>query len=132
MLVCVVLAACASFAAFAAQQPASPQPERARTESLARRATDRLQALQREADRLAADERSLINDVRKLEVQRQIKAEEIAQIDADIAAVRAEFDATGQRIAALEEAASVARPQLRARLVEVYKLGRARYVRLLL
>src|SRR4051812_33761155 len=35
-------------------------PERARTEALARRATERLQALQREADRLASDERTVI------------------------------------------------------------------------
>ena len=48
--------------------------ERPRAEALAQRATDRLQALQKEADRLAADERTLLGDLRKLEVDRQIKA----------------------------------------------------------
>src|SRR5437868_5635485 len=50
-------------------------PDRARTEALARRATERLQALQHEADRLAAEERTVIGDVRKLEIERQIRAE---------------------------------------------------------
>jgi septal ring factor EnvC (AmiA/AmiB activator) len=108
------------------------QADRARTESLSRRAADRLQALQREADRLAADERSLLGDLRKLEIERQLKAEEIKEIDANVAAVRDELEATTERITALDETAAVARPQLRARLVEIYKLGHARYVRLLL
>ena len=58
-------------------------PERARTEAMARRAAERLQALQREADRLATDERTLLGDLRKLEVERQIKAEELKRVDAD-------------------------------------------------
>ena len=120
------------FAAFASVAALAAQADRARTESLSRRATDRLQALQREADRLAADERTLLGDMRRLEIQRQLKAEEIKQIDANVTAVRAELDATSERITALDEAAAVARPQLRSRLVEIYKLGRARYVRLLL
>src|SRR2546428_11604324 len=55
-------------------------PERARTEELARRATERLQSLQREADRLASEERTPLGDLRKLELERQIKAEELRQV----------------------------------------------------
>jgi septal ring factor EnvC (AmiA/AmiB activator) len=120
------------FAVFASCAALAAQSDRTRTESLSRRATDRLQALQREADRLAADERTLLGDLRKLEIERQLKAEEIKQVDANIVAVREELDATSERIAGLDEAARVARPQLRARMVEIYKMGRARYVRLLL
>src|SRR3954447_5291515 len=71
-----VLAASACFAAVASAQP----PDRARTEALARRATERLQALQHEADRLAAEERSLLNDVKKLEIERQIRGEEVKRL----------------------------------------------------
>jgi septal ring factor EnvC (AmiA/AmiB activator) len=46
--------------------------------------------------------------------------------------VQAEIDATAARTAALESAAASERPELRARMVEVYKLGQARYLRLLL
>jgi murein hydrolase activator len=91
-----------------------------------------MQALQREAERLAAEERTLLGDVRRLEIERQLKAEEIKQIDGDAAAVRAELDATTERITTLEHAEQTARPALRARLVEIYKLGHARYLRLLL
>jgi murein hydrolase activator len=111
---------------------AAQQSDRARTEALARRATERLQALQREADRLAAEERSLLNDVKKLEIERQIRAEEVKRGDADAAKVQAELDATAARTASLEQTSRTEAPQLRARLVEIYKLGEARYLRLLL
>jgi len=118
-----IFALFAFFAVLAfAQQPESP----------ARRATDRLQSLQREADRLAAEERTLLGDVRKLEIERELKAAQVTQIDAEMAGVQGELDSTNDRIAALDEDAHVAQPELRARLVEIYKLGRARYVRLLL
>src|SRR5712691_8427961 len=55
--------------------------DRARTESQARRASDRLQALQREADDLAKQERSLLIDLRKLEVERDLKSEQLKRID---------------------------------------------------
>jgi len=106
-------------------------PDRARTEALARRAGERLQALQREAERLASEESSLLNDLRKLEVERLIKAEELKELDADAARVNAELAQTNARVAALEQSAEAERPALRARVVEIYKLGRARYVRLL-
>src|SRR6185312_9011016 len=47
------------------------------------RATDRLQALQREADRMASDERTLLGDLRKLEIERQLRAEELKRVGAD-------------------------------------------------
>jgi murein hydrolase activator len=107
-------------------------PDRARTEALARRATERLQALQREADRLASEERTLLGELRKLEIERQLRAEELKTIDADAAKIEAELTATDQRVEALQSSARKSEPELRARLVEIYKLGRARYLRLLL
>src|SRR5947209_17315728 len=73
-------------------------PERARTEELARRATERLQALQREADRLASEERTLLGDLRKLEIERQIKAEQYKQIDALLPGVAADLARTSDRM----------------------------------
>jgi len=107
-------------------------PDRARTEALARRATERMQALQREADRLASEERSLIGDLRKLEIDRQMKAEQVKQIDAESAKVEADIEATSARMDTLQASEQAERPELRARLVEMYKLGQARYLRLLL
>jgi septal ring factor EnvC (AmiA/AmiB activator) len=107
-------------------------PERARTEALARRAAERLQALQREADRLASDERTLLGDLRKLEVERQIKAEELKRVDTDAARVKTELDKTSARMDTLRASAQAQLPELQQRLVEIYKLGQARYLRLLL
>jgi len=124
--------ASALVAVFASFAVSAQQPDRARTEALSRRATERLQALQREADRLASDERTLIGDVRKLEVERQLRVEELRRVDADTAKVQAEIDATSRRMTALEATDKKETPELRARLVEIYKLGQGRYLRLLL
>src|SRR5438093_13490419 len=121
-----------ALAAAAAPATAAQAPERARTEALARRATERLQALQREADRLALEERTLLGDLRKLEIERQLRAEQLKQVDADAARVQAELDATAARIESLAAAERREQPELRARLIEIYKLGQARYLRLLL
>lgn len=124
MYVAIVLAICVPLVA--------QQPDHARTEALARRAGERLQSLQREADRLASEERTLLGDLRKLEVDRQIRTEQLKQADADVSAVQAEIDATSERIARLRQQDQSERPDLRARLVETYKLGQGRYLRLLL
>src|SRR5689334_19665278 len=63
--------------------------DRARTEALASRAAERIQALQREADQLASQERTLLGDLRKLEIDRQIKSEEFHQADTQLKQVQA-------------------------------------------
>ena len=108
------------------------QPDRAKTEALARRAGDRLQALRREADELAAQEETVLGDLRKLEVERQMRAVEFKQADAQVRAVAADLASTTARMRELEEKDLAERPGLRARLVEIYKLGQGRYLRLLL
>jgi murein hydrolase activator len=115
-------------AILAAQQPT----ERARTEALARRATDRLQALQRESDRLTSQESTLLGDLKKLEIEREIKAGELKQVDAEVSAAQVELATTTARMEALHSSELAERPGLSARLTEIYKLGRARYLRLLL
>jgi len=120
-----------SFVSFVSSASAQPS-ERTRTEALARRAAERLQSLQREADRLAAQERTLIGDLRKLEIERQVKSEELKQFDRDAAKLEAELAGITERMSALQQSEQQARPELTARLVEMYKLGQARYLRLLL
>src|SRR5256885_15202795 len=123
------LATAAIVALMTASLVAQP-PERARTEALSRRAAERLQALQREADRLTADERTLLGDLRKLEIDREIKAEELSQIAAEGARVAADLTANQDRTRLLEEQEATSRPELRARLVGIYKLGQGRSLRL--
>jgi murein hydrolase activator len=106
--------------------------DRARTEALAARAAERLQALQREADQLASQERTLLGDLRKLELERQIKSEEFQQADAQLKKTASEVASAAARIAQLQQQDLAERPDLRARVIEIYKLGQGRYLRMLL
>ena len=108
------------------------EADRARTEVLAHRAAERLQALHEEADRLASQERTLLGELRKLELQRQIKTEELRQLDAQATTAASELGAVNAEVSRLEREEEAARPQLKTRLVELYKLGEARYVRMML
>src|SRR5436190_10141413 len=105
--------------------------DRARTESQARRASERMVALQREADVLASQQRSLLGDLRRLEVERNLRTEQLKNIEADAQKASIELGNTGNQIAELEEATENARPILAARMAELYKLGGAGYVRML-
>ena len=118
---------CTAIAGLLAQQA-----DRPRTEALARRASERLQALQREADQLASEEKTLLNELRRLEVDRQIKTESLNRATAETRDVASELASTSARIAELEQQDLAERPDVRARFIEMYKLGRARYLRLLL
>src|SRR5688572_3180736 len=110
---------------------AAQSPDRARTESQARRVNERLITLQREADELARQQRSLLGDLRRFEIERDLRTEHLKQIEADTLKVSLDLGNTGNEIAALEEEVEAARPILEARMVEIYKLGSAGYVRLL-
>jgi septal ring factor EnvC (AmiA/AmiB activator) len=94
--------------------------------------TDRIAALHQEADALMGRERSLLGDLRRLEVERDLRLEEARQLDGEIAVVDRQASETANRIAGLEQAIQAARPGLNRRLVDVYKLGQPGYARLLL
>jgi septal ring factor EnvC (AmiA/AmiB activator) len=106
--------------------------DRARTEALARRASERLRALHAEADALAAQARTLLGDLRRLEIEREIKAEELGKLQEELTASTQALADTEARLAEIEKRADLQRPGLASRFVELYKLGRAGYMRLLL
>ncbi len=114
-----------------AQAPAPSQQDRTRAESATRRVTDRLRALQQEADQLAAQEKTILVELRKLEVDRQIKIEQLARIDRDMQQNQQRQAETSARASALRQRADAQRPDVEARLVQLYKLGRAGSLRLM-
>jgi len=128
----VALALAAALAAGAVAAQPAPPPGRAHTEALAARAAERLRTLQHEAERLASQERTLLGDLRKLEVDRQIKTIELRRVTSEADDVSAELATTTARIGDLEQRERAGRPALRARLVQLYKLGQGRYLKLLL
>ena len=98
----------------------------------AARAAARIRVLQREADRLAAAARTVFGDLRKLELERAIKREELATVEAQLAAVTAERNAATARVKALEAARVAQTPGVASRLVEIAKRGRGGYLKMLL
>lgn len=114
-----------------AQAPAPPT-DQAAVDAAAKRAADRIRSLQRESDSLASQERTLLVDLRKLEVDRQLKSEELAAAELELRRTREQVSAASARAAALQNTAETERPDVERRLVQLYKLGRAGYWRMLL
>jgi septal ring factor EnvC (AmiA/AmiB activator) len=124
----VVLASIATLS-LGAQAPSTDQSA---VDAAQKRAADRIRALQRESDSLANQERTLLVELRKLEVDRQLKSEELASAERDLQRAREQVAATSARAAALQNTAETERPDVERRLVQLYKLGRAGYWRMLL
>jgi septal ring factor EnvC (AmiA/AmiB activator) len=99
---------------------------------LAKEAGQRIAQLQREADGLAAKSSTMLNELRRLELQRQIKVEEVKKADAELAVVLGAIARVSARLKALEAERQTETPWVRERLVELYKRGRVGYLRLLL
>ena len=112
-------------------EPSSQSADRERVERLSQRAPERVHALQAEADELASRQRTLLEEMRRLELDRQIKTIELNAIDQEVAETTDSIEEAADRIARLEQEAAAERPLVEARLIELYKLGRASYVRLL-
>ena len=106
--------------------------DRGRTEAEARRVNDRVRALQNEADGLAGQARTLLGDLRKLEIDRELQIERVGQAEAAVAQGQAAVANTFERLTSLEEERAAQLPDLRTQLVDIYKQGRAGYLRLLL
>jgi murein hydrolase activator len=110
----------------------APQPDRAQAEALAKRAADRLAGLQKESESLARQEQTLLVELRKLEVDREIKVEQLAAIEREAAGVQQQLERATTRAEQLQSDANRQRPDVDRRLVQLYKMGRAGYWRMLL
>jgi len=123
---------CAALLAFCVGVAAqTPGTERAATEAMARRVAERVRVLNREAERLAGEARTLVGDLRKLEIERDLKAEQAKQAAADMAAAQDSLRQTTDRLASLELQRLAQLPDMKQQLVDVYKRGRSGYARML-
>jgi septal ring factor EnvC (AmiA/AmiB activator) len=96
------------------------------------RAGSRIRALQAEADRLAAQARTVFGELRRLEIDREIKQVELTRTETELARVTADRDRAEKRLKGLEATRIADTPGIKERLVELSKHGRAGYVQLLL
>ncbi len=91
--------------------------------ALATRATERIRALQRESDQLAAQSRTLLSTLRQLELTRALRAEELATVNGRLVAIGAKVAATERRVADIERQKVERTPALESRLEALYKRG---------
>jgi len=107
-----------------------PPAPRSQAEAQRERAADRIRALQQEAEALAGREKTLLGELRRLEIERDLRTAEIERLAPEIESLEREISATTARLGELDEAVRRQQPVLAARLVDTYKLGRAGYARL--
>jgi septal ring factor EnvC (AmiA/AmiB activator) len=100
--------------------------------SQSERAAARIRALQAESDRLAAQARTVFGDLRRLELDREIKQQEVETTDLELARVTASRDRAERRVTELEALRVAQTPGVTERLIELSKRGRAGYLQLLL
>jgi septal ring factor EnvC (AmiA/AmiB activator) len=117
----VVLAAVA-----AAQTP----PPEGRSPAM-RRLDDRVRALREEAERLATGARTLIGELRSLEIERDLRVTEATQASAALEATEQAIEESTERLAGLEQERDRQVPALRGQLVDLYKRGNTGYAEML-
>ncbi len=126
MAVAAALAALAALGSGLAQEPEpSPDPR-------LRRVQQRRANLERELERLRRDEKGLLGEVERLEVEVRLRAEEAREAQLRLERTNALLDQTATRVRALSASIEAERPGLRARARDLYKLGEMSYLRLLL
>jgi murein hydrolase activator len=111
--------------ALVCQAQGAPAPTKAERDA-------KLKALKAESESLATQKKTLLGDLRALEVERQIKTSELEENTARLESISTELTQTTARLAETERDLDVEKPAVKERLVRVYKLGRLGYSRLLL
>jgi septal ring factor EnvC (AmiA/AmiB activator) len=110
---------------------AAQTSDRAAADATARRVNERIRALQAEANRLAAQARTLLGDLRQLEIQRDIALEKATAAEAAAGAAQMALQQASERLNGLEQQRESQLPDLKVRLVDIYERGRGGYARLL-
>jgi septal ring factor EnvC (AmiA/AmiB activator) len=95
------------------------------------RITERIRTLQREAERLAGEARTLVGDLRQREIDRDIKAAQLKQAEAAMTEAERALENTTMRLSDLEVQRINQLPDLKTQLVDIYKRGRSGYARML-
>ncbi len=126
-----------------ADLPPSLQPERdlappaapgsAQAEEAVRRHRElgmRIAGLRQEAERLAGRSSSLLGELRKLEVERELQETRAGQADASLSLIEGDLAVLEQRLADLAAARARETPGVVARLQRLQRLGRVGYARI--
>jgi septal ring factor EnvC (AmiA/AmiB activator) len=109
----------------------APHESSAQASPDAQRISERIRVLEREATRLAGEAQTLVGDLRKREVDRSLKVEQLKQAEAQRAETERALQQTTDRLSELELQRIDQLPDIKAQLVGIYKRGRTGYARLL-
>lgn len=112
--------------------PAAGTVEPARAEQQKKRVDDRLAAIGQEADALVVQERSLLEQLQALEVERAARQDAVTQAERELEHLDEELSRLNVEIAELEARLEGERPAIEQRLVALYKRGPLQSTRLLL
>ena len=93
------------------------------------RIDERMRALRSEADTLAGTSRTLVAELRSLEIERDLRVAEAIKADAAVADAQHELREMDARLATLESERVAQLPGLQAQLVNLYKRGTLGYAR---
>src|SRR5688572_28078648 len=123
---CVTAVSCAVAATLIAQSPDS-----ASRGTSSRLVEERIRALQRESEQLAGQTRTLVGELRKLEIERDLRIEQAKQAETAAEAARQTLERATKRLAEIEQQRIAQLPDLKVQLVDVYKRGRSGYARMI-
>ncbi len=122
-----------SLAASADTQAPPPSPSQSpAVEERLQKVQERRAALEREVARLRAEEKSLLGDVERLELEVRLRGAQLRETQLQLQRTNAQLDATLKRSRETLAQVEAARPLLKARARDLYKLGEVSYMRLLL
>jgi len=119
-------------ATVALAQSTAPSSSAPPVDERLRRVQERRASLAREVQRLRAEEKSLLGDVERLELEVRLRGEELREAQLLLQKTNAELDVTVNKARDVEAAVEAARPLLKTRARDLYKLGEVSYLRLLL
>jgi murein hydrolase activator len=121
----VVLCAATAGVFAQAPSPAAPDPRLQRIRA-------RKEALARDLEKLRGQEKSLLGEVERLELEVRLRGEQLRETQVVLQRTNEQMEQSGRRVRELEATLAAARPALAARARALYKLGELSYLRLLL
>ncbi len=127
LLACLLL----SGLVWAAQEPGPPGPIPA-SDGTSRRISERMRALEREADRLAGESQTLLGDLRRREIARDLAVAELQTAEEAAREAEGLLQQTTDRLTELELQRIRELPDMEQQLVELYMRGRTGHLRILL
>jgi len=104
----------------------------ATTDERLRTVQERRASLEKEVARLRSQEKSLLGEVERLELEVRLRTEQLREAQLELQRTHEAMDVTLKRSRELEKSVAETRPVLAARARALYKLGELSYVRLLL